>query len=87
MTVKEFKEALNKFNDNLVVMIPDKNVNKNSHFPYIEADYLYRGVNEIDGCLFIEDNRTCETCVYGDNDVDDQPCCSCVNGENWERKV
>lgn len=28
----------------------------------------------------------CETCVYGyGTDVDDQPCCSCVDGENYEK--
>ena len=28
----------------------------------------------------------CDTCVYGYGvDVDDQPCCSCVDGENYEK--
>ncbi len=26
----------------------------------------------------------CETCIYYDTDKDDQPCCSCVEGENYE---
>lgn len=28
--------------------------------------------------------KKCETCVYYDTDKDDQPCCSCFFGENWE---
>ena len=28
---------------------------------------------------------SCETCRYYDTDRDDQPCCSCVYEENWER--
>lgn len=32
-------------------------------------------------------NICCETCVYYDTDPDDQPCCSCVEGENWESEV
>lgn len=28
----------------------------------------------------------CDTCAYGIGaDIDDQPCCSCVDGENYER--
>ena len=26
----------------------------------------------------------CETCQYYDTDRQDQPCCGCVNGCNWE---
>ena len=85
MTVKELKEKLNQFDDNLIVMIPDKIKNNKSWFHYSEADYLYLGFNEADGCLFIEDNKCCETCQYYDTDMDDQPCCSCFDGENWER--
>ena len=84
MTVKELKEKLEQFDDNLIVMIPHDNRGTFIYFPYIAADYIYQGVNETDGCLFIEDGRYCETCIYNDNDVDDQPCCSCVDGENWE---
>ncbi len=28
----------------------------------------------------------CETCLYYDTDKDDQPCCYCFEGENWERR-
>ena len=31
-----------------------------------------------------ENIKTCETCIYYDNDRADTPCCSCVDGENWE---
>lgn len=84
MTVKELKEKLNKFNDNLVVMIPNKRKNKDLWLPYIVASDIYQGVNEADGCVFIEDYICCETCAYYDTGVDDQPCCSCTEGENWE---
>ena len=85
MTVKELKEELNKFNDNLIVMIPNKRTNKDLWFPYIAAGDIYQGTNEADGCVFIGDYISCETCAYCDTDIDDQPCCSCVEGENWEK--
>ena len=48
MTVKELKEALDGFPDNLVVMIPDY------AYPWTTPDeHLAKGVNEEDGCLFI----------------------------------
>jgi hypothetical protein len=28
----------------------------------------------------------CETCAYYDTDRDDQPCCGCVDGVNYERR-
>ena len=40
---------------------------------------LREKINSIDEC--------CETCVYYNTDKDDQPCCSCVDGKNWERDV
>lgn len=39
MTVKELKEKLNKFDDNLL----------------ISAKHISRGLNEADGCVFISD--------------------------------
>lgn len=27
----------------------------------------------------------CETCDYYDTDKDDQPCCGCTDGINWEK--
>lgn len=48
MTVKELKEALEGFSDDLWVMIPDYAA------PWVTpAENLVKGVNEEDGCLFI----------------------------------
>lgn len=48
MTVKELKEKLNEFDDRLLV-----------YFPVGEGYNLllnvYQGVNEADGCLFLDD--------------------------------
>ena len=56
MTVRELKEKLEQFDDNLVVMIPDANwTPEKSWLPYIPATSVARGVNEEDGCLFITD--------------------------------
>ena len=48
MTVKELKEKLDLFPDYLIVMIPSFSVSCE------EATYVSRGVNEADGCLFID---------------------------------
>jgi hypothetical protein len=50
MTVKELKEQLNKFDDRLTVMIPDFNSVINN----TPLKHLYQGVNEADGCLFLD---------------------------------
>jgi hypothetical protein len=50
MTVKELKEQLNKFDDHLIVMIPDFL----SVTEYIPLKHLGQGVNEADGCLFLD---------------------------------
>lgn len=51
MTKKELIEELNKFpEDNLIVVIP---VEDNST-GYIYVKNVIRGINEFDGCLFIE---------------------------------
>ena len=56
MTVKELKERLNEFPDNLIVMIPDPSWRPDKHwFPYIPATSVSMGVNETDGCVFIDD--------------------------------
>ena len=52
MTVKELKEKLNEFNDNLIVCIPDENENR--LFPWSTEINITQGVNEADGCLFID---------------------------------
>ena len=50
MTVKELKEQLNKFDDRLLVMIPSfDNV-----IGYTPLRHLGQGVNEADGCLFLD---------------------------------
>lgn len=30
------------------------------------------------------ENELCEDCEYYDTDIDDQPCCSCIVGNNFE---
>ena len=88
MTVKELKEKLNKFDDHLIVIIPNRYCYlKDGALPDIPATHVYQGCNEADGCLFIDDyeEQDCETCAYYDTDRSDQPCCSCIDWENWER--
>lgn len=87
MTVKELKEKLNQFNDNFIVMIPNENLHRvEDAFWCVPATDVYQGVNEADGCVFIDNTyRSCDTCAYYETDADDQPCCGCVNGGNWER--
>ena len=86
MTVKELKEKLNKFDDHLIVMIPNEKLHRLPDPVWcVPATDIYQGVNEADGCVFIENtDGSCETCIHYDTDLDDQPCCGCVDGENWE---
>jgi hypothetical protein len=56
MTVKELKEKLDKFDENLIVMVPDANWTPDKNwFPCVQATSVTRGVNEFDGCIFIDD--------------------------------
>ena len=56
MTVRELKEKLEQFDDRLIVMVPDANWTPyNNRLPYVCATGIARGVNEADGCLFIDD--------------------------------
>ena len=56
MTVRELIEKLEQFDDNLIVMIPDANWTPYKNcLPYIPATNVGRGVNEADGCVFIDD--------------------------------
>lgn len=56
MTVKELKEKLNQFDDNLIVMIPNTDWKPyDRSFQYIPANSVTRGFNEIDGLIFIDD--------------------------------
>lgn len=55
MTVKELREKLNKFDDNLIVMIPNRDYHLEfDAFPDIVATNVSQGVNEADGAIFIE---------------------------------
>ena len=55
MTVKELREKLNQFDDNLIVMIPNAGWHPFSIMqPDIPATSVSRGVNEADGCVFID---------------------------------
>lgn len=58
MTVKELKEQLEKFDDRLLVMIPNHTLDPTVDFWCIAANDVYQGVNEADGCLFID--YTCD---------------------------
>ena len=75
MAVKELKEKLEQFDDNLIVMIPniDWNPYNNSHHDVL-ATHVSRGVNEFDGCVFIDD--------YIEEDEDNTPelniCSGCI---------
>ena len=51
MTVKELKEKLEKFDDHLIVMIP----NEKNFVGYVVAHNVSQGVNEFDGAVFIDD--------------------------------
>lgn len=44
-------------------------------------------LEQFDGALFVDDyaKKECATCIYYDTDRKDQPCCSCINWENWEK--
>ena len=55
MTVKELKEKLNQFPDDLIVMIPGWSFYPDGTlFLSVPATNVARGVNEEDGCLFID---------------------------------
>ena len=48
MTVKELKEQLERFDDNLIVFLYDE------HAPLLNVS---QGINGFDGCLFLDDYR------------------------------
>lgn len=55
MRVKELKEKLNEFGDNLIIMIPNMDWTPHSNQPHcVSPTDVYQGVNEADGCVFIE---------------------------------
>lgn len=57
MTVKELKEKLEQFPENCVVLINADIETRREHdgFPYTEATCVGRGINELDGCVIIDD--------------------------------
>lgn len=90
MTVKELKEKLEQFDDDLIVMIPNMNWTPfNNQFECVMATNVSQGFNEADGCIFLDDyiEEECATCIHYNTDRKDQPCCSCVDWENWEKGV
>lgn len=56
MTVKELKEKLEQFDDRLIVLVPNCGWHPYSiDPPEIPAKSVSRGVNEMDGCVIIDD--------------------------------
>lgn len=56
MTVRELIEKLEKFDDNLIVLIPNAGWHPYSIMPpEIPAKCVSRGVNEMGGCVIIDD--------------------------------
>lgn len=55
MTVKELKERLEQFPENCFVMILDPEWHPSKSCPYIHVTSVARGVNEMDGCVIIDD--------------------------------
>ena len=50
MTVKELINWLSRYPDNLLVLIPDAE----SDIGYTAVSNITQGVNEFDGCIFID---------------------------------
>lgn len=56
MTVRELKEKLEQFDDDLIVLVPNACWHPHSINPIeIPATSVSRGVNELDGCVIIDD--------------------------------
>ena len=56
MTVKELKEKLDQFPENCVVLIPDTRwIPSKNWLPYTRATSITIGINELDGCVIIDD--------------------------------
>jgi hypothetical protein len=55
MTVKELKEKLSQFSDDLIVMIPNNDLHRLPNpIWHVPASVVARGCNEEDGCVFID---------------------------------
>ena len=56
MTVKELIEKLEQLPENCMVLIPNENLYKDRNaFFYVRAENVSRGINEMDGCVIIDD--------------------------------
>lgn len=55
MTIGELKEKLDQFPDDLIVVIPTNITNAKNKAGYTVAHNVSRGVNELDGVVFIDD--------------------------------
>lgn len=58
MTVKELMNELSKHPDNLIVLMSDAE----SDIGYTVVSDITRGVNEFDGCVFIDKSEGDEDC-------------------------
>lgn len=54
MTVKELIEKLQKFDDDLIIAIPNKDRNEDNSYPYVFDIEVGRGISEGDHCLYLE---------------------------------
>ena len=56
MTVHELKEKLEQFPENYVVLVTADAETRRLHdgFPYVQAEHVGRGLNELDGCVIID---------------------------------
>ena len=52
MTVKGLKEELNKFDDNLLVLLPSGEEHR-----FIICTHAALGVNEMDGCVILDNYK------------------------------
>lgn len=56
--IKELKEKLSQFPDDLIVMIPNNNLRSLPNYIwYVPAAIVARGCNEADGCVFIDNGE------------------------------
>ena len=55
MTVKELKEKLNEFDDDLIVLIPNRFWEAPCQTYEVVATHVSQGTNEFDGYVFIDD--------------------------------
>lgn len=61
MTIKELVGELSKYPDNFIVLMSDTE----SDIGYTVVSNITRGVNEFDGCVFIEEYNDCLDNIIG----------------------